>query len=208
MTRNENVPGIFARNVPGMTERLAKACVGIAGCGGLGSNAAVALARAGVGHLVLADCDSVEPSNLNRQHYFLDDVGSRKVDALSAHLKKINPSVRLTTACVELTPENVAHIFGDAELLVEAFDKAENKHWLIEAWSRLFPGRPLVCGNGLSGYGRTEDLKVVRAGSLWFCGDGTTDMSMGLCSARVAIVAAMQANVAIELLMESCSAGP
>ena len=201
MTRNDDITAIFSKNVPGMTERLAKACVGIAGCGGLGSNAAVALARAGVGHLILVDCDIVEPSNLNRQHYFLGDVGAKKVDALSAHLKRINPSMQVTTACVELTAGNVGQVLGAAELLIEAFDKAENKHWLIDTWSRLYPGRPLVCGNGLSGCGRTEDLKVVQAGSIWFCGDGTTDMSMGLCSARVAIVAAMQANVAIELLM-------
>lgn len=193
---------IFERNVPGTTERLQRATVGIAGCGGLGSNAAVALARAGVGRLILVDHDRVELSNLNRQHYFQSDVGRVKVEALAGHLRAINPDIDLALHDVELTPENAPDIFGEADILIEAFDRAELKRWLIETWCGAFPDRPIVCGSGLSGIGNTNALRVHSSGCIHFCGDEESDMSMGLCAARVGAVAHMQANVAIELLMK------
>ncbi|MDD5657702.1 MAG: sulfur carrier protein ThiS adenylyltransferase ThiF [Elusimicrobia bacterium] len=193
---------IFARNVPGMTEALRRRVVGVAGCGGLGSNAAVALVRAGVGELILADFDVVEESNLNRQAYERPDIGAEKVRALARHLRAINPAVRISEHVCRIVPGNVAELFGRADLLIEAFDQADAKKWLIESWCRAFPGKDIICGNGLSGCGRTEDLKVVQVGAhLWFCGDGGSELSLGLCSARVAIVANMQANLAIERLM-------
>jgi sulfur carrier protein ThiS adenylyltransferase len=192
---------LFARNVPGLTARLQQAVVGIAGCGGLGSNAAVALARAGIGKLILADSDRVDASNLNRQHFFRGDVGRLKVDALAGHLRAIHREIRLATHAICLTPEDVPVVFRDADLLIEAFDRAEDKQWLIETWCRAFPERPIVAASGLAGYGRTETLRVQSSGRIHVCGDAESDMSLGLCAARVAIVAAMQANVAIELLM-------
>lgn len=193
--------GTFERNVPGTTCRLKETCVGVAGCGGLGSNIAVSLVRAGVGKLILVDSDVVELSNLNRQHFFLDDVGEVKVEALARHLRCINPDVSLRLHNVRLTPDMVGSIFGDVALLLEAFDLAENKHFLIESWCRAFGDRPIVCGNGLGGYGRTADLQVMRAGNIYFCGDGTIEGSAGLSAPRVAQVANMQANVALELLL-------
>jgi sulfur carrier protein ThiS adenylyltransferase len=198
---NDHKSSIFERNVPGSTEMLQKATIGIAGCGGLGSNAAVALARAGVGKLILADPDRVELSNLNRQHYFQSDIGKVKVEALAGHLKAINPDIVLVLHELELTPDNAPEIFGEADLLVEAFDRAESKRWLIETWCRAFPDRPIVCGSGLSGAGNTNTLRVHSAGCIHFCGDEESDMSLGLCAARVGTVANMQANVAIELLL-------
>ena len=192
---------IFTNNVPGSTEILSRKCVAIAGCGGLGSNAAVALVRAGVGKLILADFDSVETANLNRQHYFQADVGRKKVTAISEYLKTINPELELIVHDVKLDPDNLASIMGSADVLIEAFDRAEEKQWLIETWTRLFADKPMVCGNGLSGLGDTDTLKVTKVGRIYFCGDGTTDRSMGLCSARVAIVANMEANITIELLV-------
>ena len=192
---------IFTRNVPGTTEILQKSCIGIAGCGGLGSNAAVSLVRAGIGTLILVDFDTVEKSNLNRQFFFQSDTGKKKVEALSVHLKAINPDINLITHPCEITPQNVSVLFGSADLLIEAFDKAERKKWLIESWCRSFPDKPVVCGNGLSGLGKFDDLKVTKIGNIYFCGDGKSDMSMGLCSARVAIVANMEANIAIEILV-------
>ena len=185
-----------------MREILRGKTVGIAGCGGLGSNAAVALVRAGIGSLIIADFDIVEESNLDRQYYFRDDIGKFKVDALAKHLKNINPAVDVISHNIELTPKNVPEIFGDADILIEAFDEAENKKWLIEIWTKLFPEKSIICGNGIAGYGNTNKLKVIRMGKIYFCGDNETDSSIGLCSARVAIVANMQANVAIEILME------
>lgn len=192
---------IFIRNVPGVWEILSKSVVAIAGCGGLGSNAAVALTRAGIGKLILADYDHVELSNLNRQYYFQEDVGKSKTDALAIHLLNINPYLGLEKHCVELTPDNTCELFKEADVLIEAFDKAEKKAWLIETWCTHFPDKPVICGSGLSGYGNTGTLNVKRSGNIIMCGDFETDMSMGLTSSRVAIVANMQANEAIEILV-------
>jgi len=201
----KNIDKIFERNVPKVRGILAKRTVAIAGCGGLGSNAAVALARAGIGNLVIADPDIVELSNLNRQYYFLDDVGKRKTDALTSHLLNINPVLKMESHFIELTKENVYELFKGADLLIEAFDKAESKAWLIETWCTHFPDRPIVCGSGLSGYGNTTTLTVQRSGNIVMCGDFETDMSIGLTSSRVAIVANMQANEAIEILVSEVS---
>jgi len=192
---------IFSRNVPGMTKVLRTKCAAIAGCGGLGSNVATLLVRAGIGSLILVDPDKVEYSNLNRQQYFIEDVGKKKVDCLSHHLKRINPGINVVKFCERLSPENAEEILGNADLIVEAFDRAEDKCWLIDTCCKLFPQKPLICGNGLAGYGKTDEIKVTKVGNIWFCGDGKSDLSEGLCSARVTIVAAMQANVAIEVLM-------
>jgi len=192
---------IFERNVPGTRGILSKKTAAVAGCGGLGSNAAVALARAGIGKLIIADFDKVELSNLNRQYYFLPDVGKLKTQALSAHLWAINPDLQIEAFCVELSPKNVPLLFKEADLLIEAFDKAESKMWLIETWCTHFPRKPAICASGISGYGSTSALTVRQAGHIIVCGDQKTDMSMGLISSRVAIAANMEANVAIEWLI-------
>ncbi|HLP60253.1 MAG TPA: sulfur carrier protein ThiS adenylyltransferase ThiF [Candidatus Deferrimicrobium sp.] len=193
---------IFIRNVPGVREILTKSTIAIAGCGGLGSNAAVALTRAGIGKLIIADYDVVELSNLNRQYFFLADVGKNKTDALLEHLLAINPDLVVEKHFIELTPANVCNLFSGADILIEAFDKAERKAWLIETWCTYFPHKPVICASGLSGYGNTGTLTVRRSGNIVMCGDFETDMSIGLTSSRVAIVANMQANEAIEILVK------
>jgi sulfur carrier protein ThiS adenylyltransferase len=191
---------IFERNVPGTTEKLSRSTVGIAGCGGLGSNAAVALVRAGIGCLILADHDEVEASNLNRQHYFQSDIGRRKVAALADHLRAINPDVELVLRDIELNPENVPGIFAGADLLIEAFDLADRKKWLIESWCMAYPDRHIVIASGVSGCGRTGEMRVHSEGRIHVCGDEESELTMGLCSARVMMAASMEANVAIGLL--------
>ncbi len=198
-----NFEDIFVRNAPGVRETLRTSKVGIAGCGGLGSNIAVSLVRAGIGELIIADFDRVELSNLNRQYYFLEDVGERKTGALKNILLRINPQVKLKTITEELTPENVPNLFSGVEVMIEAFDLAERKKWLIDTWSRHHSSVPLVCGSGVAGYGKNNELKTVRAGNLYVCGDQSSDMKEGLCSSRVAVVANMQANVVIEILMKT-----
>lgn len=195
-------PGlIFQRNVPGTTDILKTKTVGIAGLGGLGSNVAVSLVRSGVGRLILVDHDVVELSNLNRQFYFLEDVGKKKTDALSGYIQRINPEVVLETHWVTLNRRNTGGLFRDADLLIEALDRAEEKAWLIESWCGFFPDRPIVVASGLAGYGRTAQLRVERSGNIYICGDGKSESKMGLNAARVALVANMQANVAVEILL-------
>lgn len=196
-----DIEDIFVRNVPHTRQILAQKTVAVAGCGGLGSNAAVALTRAGIGRLILADFDNIDVSNLNRQYYFLDQVGQKKTSALAGLLLAINPLLQVQTHFLELTPANVPQLFAEADLLIEAFDRAESKAWLIETWCTHFPDKPIVCGSGLAGYGATASLEVRRAGNIVICGDEQSDMGQGLISARVAIVANMQANEAIALLV-------
>lgn len=193
---------IFSKNVPGMTDILSNSTVGIAGCGGLGSNAAVALVRAGVGNLIIADHDSVESSNLNRQYYFSADIGKKKVKALEEKLLQINPKCSIKVVDKKLERCDIGQEFSGVDILIEAFDKAESKQWLIEEWSTCYPDKPIISGNGISGIGKIDKLVVKKIGSLYFCGDGISSENEGLCSARVSIVANMQAGVAIELLMD------
>jgi sulfur carrier protein ThiS adenylyltransferase len=196
-----NIESIFERNVPGTRNILSQKTVAVAGCGGLGSNVAVALVRAGIGKLIVADFDVVELSNLNRQYFFISDVGKNKTDALAEHLLSINPRIKIERHFLKLNRENVPQLFKKADLLIEAFDRAESKAWLIETWCINFPDRYVVCGSGISGHGNTSALIVRRAGKIVMVGDGETDMSIGLCAPRVAIAANMQANEAIELLV-------
>jgi sulfur carrier protein ThiS adenylyltransferase len=194
----------FARRDPAVLGVLRQSSVGIAGAGGLGSNVALALARAGVGRLVIADFDRIEPSNLNRQQYFLDQVGERKVEALRENLLAVNPYSLYEVHDVRITRRNAAAVFGRVDVLVEAFDKAEAKEMLIEVSLAKFPGRPIVAASGLAGYGGNRRIHVRRLGNLYICGDESSQPPRGISpmAPRVALVAAMQANLVIELLVK------
>ena len=195
---------IFSRHDAKVLAVLRSATVGIAGAGGLGSNIAIALARAGAGSLILADFDRIEPSNLNRQQYTVKQIGLRKVKALRANLKLIAPFTRCRAHDIKVKPSNVDRLFGAADLLIEAFDKAEEKGMLINAWLQLHPDKPVIAASGLAGYGGNCRLRTRRMGNLYICGDGESQCPPGISpmAPRVAIVANMQANLAVELLMK------
>jgi sulfur carrier protein ThiS adenylyltransferase len=193
----------FAKHDPQVLAALRASTVGIAGAGGLGSNVAVSLARAGVGRLIIADFDHIEASNLNRQQYFTRQIGRRKVLALRENLRAINPFSQYTVHAVKVTRGNAGRIFGDAEILVEAFDKAVAKGMLIDAWLSLHPDRPIVAASGLAGYGRNARLHTRRLGNLYVCGDEESQCPKGVSpmAPRVAVVANLQANLVVELLV-------
>lgn len=184
---------------------LAAGIVGIAGAGGLGSNVAATLARAGVGKLIIADFDKVEPSDLGRQYYFIDQIGRPKVEALLENLKKINPFSAYEIRQVRIERDNVKPIFGSADILVEAFDDAGQKQMLIESWLFHFPWKPVIAASGLAGYGNNNRLRQRKLGNLYICGDEVSECDE--CTApmapRVAVVANMQANLAVELLVKA-----
>jgi sulfur carrier protein ThiS adenylyltransferase len=184
-------------------EKLKGTCIGIAGCGGLGSNCAMALARVGVGTLIIVDFDSVTLENLNRQYYFLDQVGQKKVLALRENIRKVNPDIEVQAHDVRLGPDEVVHIFKNCQVIIEAFDRADMKLMIIETVTERFPDKFIIAGSGLAGYGENNALRTRRLGNLFICGDETCEVSeeMPPLAPRVGIVAAMQANQAMEIVM-------
>ena len=184
--------------------RLSKFRVGIAGAGGLGSNCAVALARSGVGTLVIADFDVVEEANLNRQYYFTDQIGKSKTIALKENILRINPGAIIILNQEKLDKDNIVEIFSGCDLIVEAFDSSSMKEMLIETVQTKMPGIPIIVGSGMAGWGKTNDLRYRKIDdTLYVCGDESTEVTENLppLAPRVSIVANMQANVVIELLM-------
>lgn len=184
---------------------LAGYTVGIAGAGGLGSNCAVALARSGIGHLIIADHDIIDIGNLNRQYYFIDQVGMKKTEALKENIRRINPDTRIDIYNTELTRDNIPVIFRDCDIIVEALDQSEMKEMLAETILSVWPERPLIIGSGLAGYGKTNKLKERTIGNtLIACGDEESETSDDLppMAPRVGIVANMQANAVVEILMK------
>jgi sulfur carrier protein ThiS adenylyltransferase len=198
------VDDLFARHDPRVLAALRAGTVGIAGAGGLGSTVAISLARSGVGRLIIADFDRVEPSNLTRQQYAIRQIGRRKVDALRENLRAINPFSEYIVHAVRVTRATVGRIFADAEILVEALDRAAAKRMLIEAWLSLHPDRPIIAASGLAGYGKNRKLHTRRMGSLYLCGDEESRCPKGISpmAPRVAIVANLQANLVVELLVD------
>ena len=178
--------------------------VGIAGAGGLGSNCAASLVRAGVGHIVVADFDKIEKSNLNRQFYFYNQIGRDKVNALRDNLHAINPEVKITALKTKLRHCDIYEIFKNCDIIVEAFDRAEAKQMLIETVAEELPNKILVSGMGMAGYGKNNSIKTQKYGNLYICGDGETEISKDLppISPRVNIVANMQANTVLEILLK------
>ena len=185
---------------------LKKFRIGIAGAGGLGSNCAAALARAGVGTLVIADFDRVEPSNLSRQYYFVRQTGMTKTEALKENLVSIRPEIQIIVHQVKLNTENIPLIFAGCHVIVEAFDKSDMKEMLIETVQRDLHGIPLIVGSGMAGWGKNEILKSRQIDeTLYVCGDELSEASDELppLAPRVGIVANMQANTVLEILMEN-----
>jgi len=194
---------LTARNALQLKSKLEKAVVGIAGCGGLGSNAAIALARIGIGKLILVDFDVVEPTNLNRQQYFINDIGKRKVDALEEKLKMINPFLQIEKHYEKLNGINIKFIFKEVHIIVEAFDKVSEKAMLLKAFAgNLFKGKYLVTASGLAGYSSANTIKTKKLSTnIFVCGDNKTDfMTEGVMAPRVMIAAGHQANKVVEII--------
>lgn len=195
---------LAARHTPGVHQRLKQARVGIAGVGGLGSTVAVALARVGIGELIIADFDVVEPSNLNRQQYFVDQLGEYKVAALTATLKRINPYVTVTPHQIMLDPDNVPTIFTGCSVLVEAFDRADMKSMLVDTVLAKMPDTVIVAASGMAGYGANNEITTRRVGRRFYlCGDLTSEArpGSGLMAPRVGIAASHQANQVVRILL-------
>lgn len=186
-----------------LTERFSKARVAICGAGGLGSNIAVHLARAGVGHLHIIDFDNVEITNLNRQYYFADQIGMAKVTALKNNLGRINPYCEVKTEIMLIDEACISGLFENETIICEAFDKAEAKAMLANHILENHPEKILITGSGMAGIGPANDIKTRRISkNFYICGDESSDVDEedSLLGARVAITAAHQAHLVLQLL--------
>jgi sulfur carrier protein ThiS adenylyltransferase len=184
-------------------KQLKNFSVGIAGLGGLGSNAAVALARAGVGKLVIVDFDRVEEKNLDRQYYFLDQIGLYKVDALKKTLLNINPDLEVVSFNVELEKGKMSGYFSTVDVVIEALDAAGIKTQFIEEISSCLPDMPIIAASGVAGVGRVDRIESKHFGNLHLCIDENAKSSEDdvLLASRVCLMACWEADLAIELLL-------
>ena len=200
----KSINGFFSRHNKKLYDAVRKYTVGIAGCGGLGSNIAFALVRIGIKKIVMADFDVVEPHNLNRQQFFTDQIGRPKAEALADNLKRISPYTDIDFHVVKISENNIDELFGNVEIMAEAFDRADMKKMLIEEWLINYPEKPIVAASGIAGYGRNDILKTRKIGDLYVCGDESSELEENVSptAPRVALVANMQANQIIEIIME------
>jgi sulfur carrier protein ThiS adenylyltransferase len=171
----------------------------------LGSAVAIALARIGVGTLILVDFDVVDPSNLNRQHFFIDQIGKAKTEAMKEILASINPYVKVFTHRVELNRMNIPQLFKVADVIIECFDRAEEKAMILETAAELLPDTFIIGASGLAGYGDSNSIKTWRiTGKMYLIGDleKAAEPGRGLMAPRVGIAAHHQANLAVSLLID------
>ncbi len=191
-------------NLPEIQKYLKRFTIGIAGAGGLGSHCAAALVRTGIGGLVLADYDLVEKQNLDRQYYFNDQVGMMKTVALKENLERISSETRIIIHQKKLDRTNIPLIFSGCDIIVEAFDSALMKQMIVETVQSTMPGIPLVVASGVAGWSMDDQLKYRKIDDcLFVCGDESSEASeeTPFLAPRVGIVANMQANVVINILL-------
>ena len=182
---------------------FSSATVAVCGLGGLGSNIAITLARAGIGKLILIDFDRVDITNLHRQQYKASQIGLYKTEALAENLKEIAPYISLDLHTERITEENAKAILSDADIICEAFDSAEAKAMLTDIVLSELPDKYLVAASGMAGMGVTNSIRTRRITSRFYlCGDETSEVSdgIGLVAPRVAICAAHQAHTVLRII--------
>lgn len=192
-----------------LQERFTAATVAICGLGGLGSHIATALARAGIGRLILIDFDQVDITNLHRQQYKVTQIGRCKTEALAENLLEMAPYLELELHCIRITEENVEELLQRADIICEALDEPEAKAMLTNRVLEKLPGKYLIAASGMAGMGSVNAIQTRRITEhFYLCGDGTSDVSegMGLVAPRVMLCAAHQAHTALRILAKEYEA--
>ena len=193
----------IARHGAALYERFSSASAAVCGLGGLGSNIAVALARAGIGKLLLIDFDRVDITNLHRQQYRANQIGLYKTDALAEILSEIAPYTEIRTVTAKITEENLAVLLKDADVICEAFDNAESKAMLVNGVLEQLPDCYLVAASGMAGMDTPNTIRTRRIMKRFYlCGDGVSDAAdtIGLTAPRVMLCAAHQAHTVLRIL--------
>lgn len=202
MTEQEWYSTLEARHGAELQRKFSAASVAVCGLGGLGSNVAIALARAGVGRLHLIDFDRVDISNLHRQQYRVSQLGMYKTEAMRQILSEISPYCEVVTDTVRLNEENLS-LIADCDIVCECFDNAECKAMLVNVASERYPEKYIVAASGMSGLHTGNTIRTKRLGRrLYICGDGTNDVKTDgtLFAPRVMLCAAHQANTVLRII--------
>ena len=202
-SKNEWMDALIARHGLDLHKRFSSATVAVCGLGGLGSNIAIALARAGIGKLLLIDFDRVDMTNLHRQQYKANQIGRYKADALAENLSEIAPYTEIQTVTAKITEENFTDILKDTDIVCEAFDNAESKAMLVNSVLEQLPDCYLVAASGMAGMDTPNTIRTRKIMKRFYlCGDGTNDVAdtIGLVAPRVMLCAAHQAHTVLRIL--------
>lgn len=202
-TKKEWVEALIQRQGEEIQKKFAGASIAICGLGGLGSNIAVSLARAGIGKLLLVDFDSVDIANLHRQQYKANQIGKYKTEALLENLKEIAPYIDIEIHTAYVTEENAAHLLQGADIICEAFDNAECKAMLTNIVLETMPDKYFVAASGMAGMGSANSIQTRKITEKFFlCGDETSDVAEAgsLVAPRVMLCAAHQAHTVLRIL--------
>ena len=203
LSKEEWTEALISRHGRTRQQQFARSRVVICGLGGLGSRVAELLTRAGVGYLRLVDFDKLEPTNLNRQFYFQDQLGKYKADALAENLRRISPYTELELHKEKVTENNLPALLKGVDVIVEAFDAPAAKALLVNGARETSPSVPLVAASGMAGLASGNSMEVRSISPFFYlCGDGKTGIEAGdgLYGARVGICAAQEALVVLQLL--------
>lgn len=205
-TRQELREALASRHGSELQRKLDRSVVAICGLGGLGSNIAIALTRAGVGKLILTDYDKVDITNIHRQQYYADQIGMYKTEAIKDNLKRINPYMELELHNLKISEDNIEELLGQADIICEAFDKADQKAMLVNFVLEHFPEKYLVAGSGMAGL---DSVNLIQTREITkhfiICGDGNSDVntSGSLVASRVMACASHEAHAVIQIISQN-----
>lgn len=203
LTKKEIYRAQAARHGEELQRKIACSTVAVCGLGGLGSHLALCLARMGIGRLILVDFDRVELSNLHRQQYKTSQIGMYKTEALAENLREIAPYGEFVLHTKRIMAENIDILLSDADIICEAFDRAEEKAALVNGVFERLPGRPVIAASGMAGFGSANEIYTRQiTGNLVLCGDETSEVSEESClfASRAMLCAAHQAHAVLRLL--------
>lgn len=203
ITEKEWTDALISRNGEELHKRFSSATVAVCGLGGLGSNIATALARSGIGKLLLIDFDCVDVTNLHRQQYKASQIGRYKAEALAENLLEIAPYTEIHTVTVKITEENFAELLKEADIVCEAFDHAESKAMLVNGVLEQLPHCYLVAASGMASMNTPNTIRTRKIMKRFYlCGDEVSEAadSIGLVAPRVMLCAAHQAHTVLRIL--------
>lgn len=195
--------GLAERHGACLQKRFSEATVAVCGLGGLGSHIAPALARAGVGTLILIDFDRVDMKNLHRQQYRVSQIGIYKTEALRENLREIAPYCRIETKTERITGENLVLLLQGADVICEALDAAEEKAALVNGVLEKMPDQYLVAASGMAGLGSPNEIHTRKiTNHFYICGDECSEVSavQAMFAPRAMACAAHQAQTVLRIL--------